>query len=481
MGAYHPHERDDLPRVPDPSDPANQEQQIPEMEELVEFNLDLHHPHQHGEMVFVEETDDALREHSSDLDPSPEDNQTSDDTQPEPTVTLHADVADGSFQPTLSSYGSMRVHFTTPEQTASAIREAEERLHHEFQHHAVFDRVERERKRLMGAVEFTNIIKIPKSKKYADELVHKIAMQMVRQVEGEASARAVNYLSSLPLVKQFLQNTTEGFQVVLGILRDCNVRVPLRIGFDPRTRELEREYLDFRDGDSYTIDQIVQGLVYLHAEYGPNSRRVKEAEALIRQTTDVNRKLKDQYETLAREYQSVTAELARLRVIEHQHKQIVLEPLRDTERQYVIFRAYMAEAKPSRRQRRERKAIDRINREHLRDVTNEHLRRVAPLPNIPLMPLEHDPLMQRKGAWIGLTDPDDRNLADRNELDPGKYESVSNIGEALKLPSYEAAQAVLDKLITTRRDAKKKGRKSLYKGPKNPHHFAVYQIIMRKA
>lgn len=481
MGTVHPHERDDLEMVPDPSDPANQPQPPELVEPREEVTFPLMPPSQdtsapHGVMEFFDADSQGIVQNHSD-DPPPSTNPPPEPTpEPQPSFSLETAV----FQPLAPSYGSLRIHHHTSDQLEQAVEQTEQTLNHAFQHATVGDRIEHEYERLTGSVAFTNVIKIPKGKRYADELVHKIALQMIAQAEGDATARAVNYLSSAELVKQFLQNTTEGFQVILAILRDCNIRVPLEISFDPKTRQLDRRYLDFTDGDEYSIDEIIKGLIYLNMTFGPTSRRVTEVEALNRRTNELNASLMRQQEAMAEEYEAMQKEVIRLRRIEALHNQMVIEPLRETERQFIIFRAYEIEAKPTRRQRRERKSIERINREFIRDVSNERLRQSAVLPRVDVMALEHEPNRVRRGSWIGLTDPDERRRAETNELESSRYEAVSNIGEALKLTSYEEAQAILDRLNGDRKEAKKKGRKSLYKGPKNPHRYAVFQIVMRK-
>ncbi|MCT7018485.1 hypothetical protein, partial [Salmonella enterica] len=81
-------------------------------------------------------------------------------------------------------------------------------------------------------------------------------------------ARAIQMVNSRAHINEFMENTTGILRVVLSILPECKIRVPVRIGFDPQTRQMEWDYLDFEHGVNFSMSDIIKGLTYLNMEYG---------------------------------------------------------------------------------------------------------------------------------------------------------------------------------------------------------------------
>lgn len=463
MGTVHPHEDqiDELLRR------QRAEREAKQQEEDIdgEITLDEDYPSLPFNVV-VNDDDDDDDDAEEDDNPLMEDIfAKDDDDQPDYII-----VESRPLEP-VAEYVTT-IHYGRQEEVEAAIEKANAALKEEQQSISLEEQLRIEQDRLLRETPIEALFMHHNDESYADRAIDLIMRNLLQQSETEATVRAIEMVNSKRKIEDFLHKQLALSRTLVSILRDCKIIVPTKVTTDAITKELVwGEYLDFVHGDFFTLDEIIKGMIYLHTTYGPNARKLREAQEGFAQSQSVNATLLEQNAELSSRYLSLQQEYAKLREYEDLVKSVQLINMADDERQYVIYRKREVEAQPSVR-------VRKINRKFKRLTKAYTDKGMAPPKNLAVS-VSSEAKTKLVETWIGISDSDLRDDADHNRLADDYYETVHSIGAAMKFRTHEAAQAVLDMLINTRTKMKK-SKTHKYRGPANPHHYEILQIVMRR-
>lgn len=266
------------------------------------------------------------------------------------------------------------------------------------------------------------------AEQYAEDLLNALSAQQLKQLFGEATAKAMMMVSNQEKLLDVVRNHHQLGTAVIHALEKTNTALNIiarKSMTDPGTVET----VTFKVGDSYSVKTLTMGLIELAARTSNVERQ--------------NNQLKIVSDTAA----SRAEELDRL--VGEQKRQI-----KDLQEQVKNLTPY-------------------------KEVTDRH-----PIFHMP----EEDRLFvltyeNVPGRYVGVGSGTDKDDALKAEVDVDDYRRVSSLAKALKFPDATSAQAVIDLLLDKRKRAKsKRGRRRgiTYEGPKNPHRLVVAEIVTRK-
>ncbi|SRR6266481_1224271 len=335
---------------------------------------------------------------------------------------FHKTIAESSYRETKAKLpdNSLKMHLTG-DKLNEALDQLDEVMKEQHEDISLHDKLSLEARKI-----FENTVDaLPEEEEdtsFADQAVEEFSKQLMHQLETVAIARNVERVKSYPRIRKVLRNHDNLIAGILNILRCLRVQIPDRQYLD-ENHILRTTYLEFVEERTFSVEQLVKGLIYVSAIFGNNSSRMRRLESITEEMHNMVLSLTAQVKNQQDSIENISVDYLRIKELENNYLEFELRELANP---FYVIHSY------------------------------------------------------KKNTWLAVKDPKLKKAALANEVYPEFYVATDEFSKSLRFTSLSTTKEVLDDLIKDRQKAKKLPNKFSYAGPPNIHRYNIYEIVQKK-